>query len=94
MLARPGVDQRARQCVRTFCAFPAGESDVLSQDGSVSKADEKRILQLHPVVVSNICALSVGFRKPPSDPQTLRQETRAIEAGEKNVCAVFLRRLR
>lgn len=89
----PFFRHRARHDVRTFCAFAAGETGVLSQNGSVSEADEKRILKSHPEVVSDICALAIVFHKLPTDPKVLRQKERAIEAEEKRVCAIFLRHL-
>jgi hypothetical protein len=67
---------------------------VLGQNGSVSEADEKRILKSHPEVVSDICARAIVFHKLPTDPKVLRQKERAIEAEEKKVCAIFLRHLR
>jgi hypothetical protein len=80
--------------VRTFCAFAAGERDVLAQNGSVPKADEKRILRSHPEVVSSICAAGIGFRRLPTDAETLRQRIRIMEAEHRKVCGLFLQRLR
>jgi hypothetical protein len=80
--------------VRTFCAFAAGEREVLAQNGSVPKAEERRILRSHPEVVSSICAAGIGFRRLPSDPETLRQRVRIMGAEHRKICGLFLQRLR
>jgi hypothetical protein len=90
----PLFRRRTHHYVRTFCAFAAGERDVLAQNGSVPKADEKRILRSHPEVVSSICAAGIGFRRLPTDAETLRQRIRIMEAEHRKVCGLFLQRLR
>jgi hypothetical protein len=90
-IADPQFRQWTRDAVRRFCIFAGGETDVLSEDGSVAEADRKRILQSHPEVVSDICSAPITFGR--RNPAT-REKIRKVEQEHREVCRVFLERLR